>query len=97
MKKATIVFWAIFSIAAAFAYLNGSDAKQLEVYVSIDGDDQQEGTVERPVKTLKQAALLAKAGTTVYVREGTYEEKLTIKPAAVNLCQLYSSLTKTSK
>lgn len=79
MKKATIVFWMIFAIAAAFIYLNGSDEKHLEVYVSIDGDDQQEGTVERPVKTLKQAALLAKAGTTVYVREGTYEEKLTIK------------------
>lgn len=79
MKKATVVFIAIIAIAAALAYMTGYDEKHLEVYVSIDGDDQQDGTVERPVKTLKQAALLAKAGTTVYVREGIYEEKLTIK------------------
>lgn len=79
MKKATIVFLAIFAIAAAFAYLTGRDENHLEIYVSIDGDDQQSGTVEQPLKTLKQAALLARAGTTVYVREGTYEEKLTIK------------------
>ncbi len=50
-----------------------------EIHVALDGDDVQDGSRKNPVRTLKQAAALAKPGTTVYVHAGVYTEPLVVK------------------
>lgn len=45
-------------------------------YVSLSGHDGDPGTVERPWRTLAKAAVAATAGDTVYLRAGTYHERL---------------------
>ncbi|MBS4161264.1 DUF1565 domain-containing protein, partial [Klebsiella pneumoniae] len=66
----------------AFAY-NQTGAKEAEqancLYVSPDGNDQNDGTKEKPFRTLAHAANQAVAGTTVLIREGTYKETLDVK------------------
>ncbi|USY32394.1 right-handed parallel beta-helix repeat-containing protein [Bacillus velezensis] len=49
------------------------------LYVSPAGSDQNEGTKEKPFRTLKHAAGKAEAGTTVLIREGTYDETFEVK------------------
>src|SRR4051812_33857283 len=41
-------------------------------YVSPDGDDANDGSLERPWRTPQRAADVAPAGSTVYLRDGTY-------------------------
>ncbi len=48
------------------------------IYVSKDGNDANSGTFEHPYLTISKAAGIAKAGDTIYICEGTYEE--TIRP-----------------
>ncbi len=48
------------------------------IYVATDGNDTNPGTMEKPLRTIQKAADLAKAGDTVYVRGGTYSEKITV-------------------
>lgn len=49
------------------------------LYVSPNGSDQNEGTKEKPFRTLAHASEKAAAGTTVMIREGTYHETLEVK------------------
>lgn len=49
------------------------------LYVSKEGDDTNDGSLEMPFLSLSKAASVAGAGDTVFIREGTYEE--TLKPA----------------
>lgn len=45
-------------------------------YVAPNGSDSNPGTIDRPFKTIKKAASIVSAGSTVYIREGVYVEKL---------------------
>lgn len=54
-------------------------ATQRYIFVSPDGDDQNEGTKSKPFRTLHRASGEKTAGTTVQVREGTYHEILHVK------------------
>jgi hypothetical protein len=45
-------------------------------YVSPNGDDGDPGSISQPWKTLAKAAETATAGQTIFVREGTYNERL---------------------
>ncbi len=47
-------------------------------YVSKDGNDNSPGTLSEPWKTVQHAADTLVAGDTVYIREGTYSELITI-------------------
>lgn len=47
-------------------------------YISPKGDDRNQGTIDSPWKTLQHAADHVKPGSTVYVREGVYRQKLHI-------------------
>ncbi|HYM05047.1 MAG TPA: DUF1565 domain-containing protein, partial [Terriglobales bacterium] len=49
-----------------------------EFYVSPRGDDSNPGTEKAPWRTIQHAADVATAGSTVNVRGGTYEERVTI-------------------
>ena len=49
-----------------------STAAKKVLYVAPTGKDTNAGSIKQPLKTLKRASQLAKAGTTVYLRKGTY-------------------------
>jgi hypothetical protein len=49
-----------------------------ELYVSPTGDDSNPGTLKAPWRTIQHAADAAPAGSTVNVRGGTYQERVTI-------------------
>lgn len=63
------------SIAAEAASL------QKEIYVSVaEGSDESgDGSFEKPYKSIQKAADMATAGTTCYIREGTYYEEVVVK------------------
>lgn len=52
---------------------------QTDLYVSTNGKDSNPGTIELPLRTIQHAADIAKPGTTVYLREGSYCQQLAIK------------------
>lgn len=58
---------------AAFGQTNSS------FYVATTGNDSSPGTLAAPWRTIQHAADIARAGGTVYVRGGTYEELVSIK------------------
>ncbi|MFD1387568.1 right-handed parallel beta-helix repeat-containing protein [Oceanobacillus oncorhynchi subsp. oncorhynchi] len=49
------------------------------IYVAMDGNDQNEGTLESPFQTIAKASSEAEAGTTVYIQEGIYKEPLVVQ------------------
>ncbi len=51
---------------------------QTAFYVSMTGKDVWPGTVAQPWRTIQNAANLATAGSTVYVRGGVYNERVTV-------------------
>ncbi len=55
-------------LAAAFA---------AEYHVSLHGDDRNPGTMQRPVRTIMEAARRALPGDVITVHEGTYRERVT--------------------
>lgn len=65
-------------IVLIFNHVNAKQDKAI-LYVAVNGDDQNNGTKPKPFRTLKKAASEAKAGTTVFIRKGTYNEKLVVK------------------
>lgn len=48
-------------------------------YVASNGNNSNPGTISKPWKTIQKAANVATAGDTVYVRGGTYKEKVIVK------------------
>ncbi|GEK31091.1 hypothetical protein KZO01_14000 [Kurthia zopfii] len=78
MKKIFMIL-SLFTIIAVVAGCGKSDAEAKSIYVATDGNDQAKGTEDAPYKTLKKASSVAKAGTIVYIRKGTYDEKLIVK------------------
>ena len=54
------------------------DSQPSVFYVSPTGDDSNPGTLNSPWRTIQHAADVATAGSTVNVRGGTYEERVTI-------------------
>jgi len=60
-------------VSAAFGQTNSS------FYVATTGNDSNPGTPAAPWRTIQHAADTARAGSTVYVRGGIYEELVSIK------------------
>lgn len=80
MKKFLFIFLAAATaIVFTIIVMDGNGGKNRNLYVAIDGNDEDDGSEIRPLRTLKRAALLAEAGTTVHIREGIYEEKLIVR------------------
>lgn len=53
-------------------------------YVSLAGSDDNDGSLEKPWRTLQTAANSVAAGDTVYVRGGTYQEGVTIQTSGTS-------------
>jgi alpha-N-arabinofuranosidase len=53
-----------------------SVAANWEFHVSVNGDDSANGTVERPLRSLSEAAQRAQAGDLITVHEGVYRESV---------------------
>ena len=49
------------------------------IYVAPNGSDENSGTLKHPLKTVRQATKKATAGTTVYLRKGTYHEAMSVR------------------
>jgi hypothetical protein len=74
MNVGASVFLALsICVSGAFGQINVS------FYVSTNGDDSNPGTQTAPWRTVQHAADVARAGSTVNVRSGIYEELVTIK------------------
>src|SRR5450755_266020 len=67
MKFSTLVIL-LAGVSAAFGQTNSS------FYVATSGNDSNPGTQAAPWRTIQHAANTARAGSTVNVRGGTYEE-----------------------
>jgi hypothetical protein len=75
MHSLVIAGFLFFNLSGA-GFANKADS---DLYVSTNGDDSNPGTIERPLRTIQHAADTAKPGATVYVRGGTYCQRLTVK------------------
>jgi len=71
--RLSTLFVLLTSIPAAFGQTSSS------FYVATTGDDSNAGTLAAPWRTIQHAADTARAGSTVYVRSGIYEELVDIK------------------
>ncbi|MFT8342204.1 choice-of-anchor Q domain-containing protein [Clostridium beijerinckii] len=70
----------MFTSAIFFMHNNIAKADSGTYYVSsTNGNDNNNGSIDSPWKTIQKAANTVKAGDTVVVRGGTYKEKLTMK------------------
>ena len=67
----------IMAIATFFIYLN-MPAYAEEYFISPDGNDNSSGNLSSPFRTLEKTANIVKAGDTVYIRGGVYEERLNV-------------------
>ncbi len=72
MKFLSLIMLSV-CVSGAFGQSNSS------FYVSKTGDDSNPGTQTAPWRTIQHAADTVRAGSTVNVRGGIYEERVTIK------------------
>lgn len=79
MKKIYFILLSAAAIMIVFVLNNINDKQNQAIYVSLNGNDQNDGKKSKPFRTLKKAASEANAGTTVLIRKGTYNEKLVVK------------------
>ncbi len=70
--KLSVLFILLTCVSAAFGQANSS------FYVATTGNDSNPGTQAAPWRTVQHAAGTARAGSTVYVRGGVYEELVNI-------------------
>ena len=70
--KLSILFILLACVSAAFGQANSS------FYVATTGNDSNPGTQAAPWRTVQHAADTARAGSTVNVRGGIYEELVSI-------------------
>lgn len=58
----------------------GSDSGAVgrQYYVATNGNDSNPGTIDQPWRTIQMAMTSASAGSTVNIRSGTYNERLTV-------------------
>ena len=60
----------IFSLL--FLLLQALSLEAVDYYIAPDGNDLNDGSLESPFASIQKAMDLAEAGTTVFLREGSY-------------------------
>ncbi len=68
-----------FILLLIFYFIPDSSISSPAYYVAKNGNDNNPGTEAQPWRTITKAAETLTAGETVYVREGTYYERILIK------------------
>ncbi|MBC5638462.1 DUF1565 domain-containing protein [Ornithinibacillus sp. BX22] len=79
MNKITFFFLTTAAILVVLIVWHPNKEQQQDIYVAQDGNDEYDGSKSKPFRTLKKAASVAKAGTTVHIREGIYREQLIVQ------------------
>jgi hypothetical protein len=69
-----ILLFTVFSILPASAA-----SAENEYYVSLEGDDQNPGTIDAPWQSIRHAVDIAGPGDAIYLRGGTYYEHIRIE------------------
>ncbi len=64
----------VFSTSSSLPPATGAAGKNY--FMSLNGSDSNPGTLEAPLLTLRKATSLLKAGDTLFLREGVYDEAL---------------------
>lgn len=78
MKK-LVLFFLFVAVTMIVLAINHPNTKQDKtIFVAVNGNDLNNGSKSKPYRTLKKAASEAKAGTTVFIREGIYNEELSV-------------------
>jgi|Deesub1362A_J573_1020465.scaffolds.fasta_scaffold00688_3 hypothetical protein len=72
-------FWISFEVLLIPSHISPVSAQGNVYYVAPYGSDSNPGTMEQPFRTIQRAADIVQPGDTVYVREGIYNEEVTIK------------------
>ena len=97
MKKFISITFLVLFAAAQFLSPQPARAAGTTYYVAKTGNDSNPGTASQPWRTIQKAANTAAAGDTVYVRAGTYNEKVIVKnsgaPGAYITFSAYSGET----
>ncbi|WP_026908363.1 DUF1565 domain-containing protein [Paucisalibacillus globulus] len=79
MKKTILLVTTVIVTLIALNLVHIEQEDSNFIYVSITGNDQNDGSKTKPFRTIKKAASKAEAGSTVLIREGTYYEELLVK------------------
>lgn len=79
MKKITIISLLVVLALSMFVSPRPAHAAGNTYYVATNGNDNSSGSQSSPWKTIQKAANVARAGDTVYVRGGTYNERVVVK------------------
>src|ERR1700678_1110796 len=77
LRRTTVKFLALVGLMACVSAALGQSNSSF--YVSTNGNDLNPGTEAAPWATVQHAADTVRAGSTVNVRGGVYEELVTIK------------------
>lgn len=67
---------ALLNLAALLMATLATSAAARELHVSVQGDDANAGTLEKPYKTISAAAQAAQPGDTIAVHAGVYRERI---------------------
>jgi hypothetical protein len=68
-----------FRIILSVLLFSFSSISYSQLYVAVDGSDENPGTIDLPLKTITRAIQLAAADTTIFVRGGVHEYNATIR------------------
>lgn len=68
-------------VIASYLMIGATSVKAEDIFVSPNGSDQNSGIMDEPFQTIAKGLDLAVAGDTVYLREGTYTEKVSFPKA----------------
>ena len=78
MKTAKSFYWGSFFlfVILSLTFLTSMSVSATVYYVATDGNDGNPGTEALPWQTIQKAAKTMVAGDTVYIRSGTYNERV---------------------
>ena len=83
LKKLMAIAVLLLSFTSAWSQKQANStanaAMQNQYFVSLDGNDNNNGSIDQPFRTIQKAADVAQAGDIVEIREGIYREKVTLK------------------
>ena len=79
MRK--ILFTTILTTVSFFSILHAQDS-QYNVYVAMNGNDANPGTLTEPFATIQHAVSVMTPGDTCYIRGGTYREEVDLSGVA---------------